>query len=215
MEVVLNNIPTARGELLLPLVGVWRADVVLAAAGDSGKLAPNQAVELAFPSVIYRGTAVQVGAERGLLRAVLLPGKGKLSQPVKPKVYQGMEALGILRDTLSEVGEELDGSSKLNYFPPQWVRVAGPAYGAVAALVRAAKGTWRFTPEGKVWAGEESWPEYKPQTLVLEERVTEVVLELDESLKPGVMLEGYGRVVEVRHVWGPSVAWTEVRYDPA
>ncbi|UZX16563.1 hypothetical protein KQ693_05905 [Thermus sp. PS18] len=215
MEIVLNNTPTARGELLLPLVGLWRADVVLAAAGDSGKVTPGQAVELAFPSTIFKGTAVQAGPERGLLRAVVLPGKGKLSQPVRPKVYQEMNALGILRDTLSEVGEELDGSSRLDYSPPQWVRMGGPAYGAVAALVRAAKGAWRCTPEGKVWAGEETWPEYAPQTLVLEERVAEVVLELDEGLKPGVVLKGYGRVVEVRHVWGPSVARTEVRYDPA
>lgn len=215
MIVTLNDFPTARGTLVYPLTGLWRADVVLARAAADTPVQAGQEVRLAFSEVVYQGTAVQAGPERGLLRATLIAGKGKMSDPVRPKTYQSMDALAILRDTLGEVGEELDGASSLDYTPQTWVRLKGLAYGAVATLVRAAKANWRMTPEGRVWAGVDAWSTYRLQTPVLEEEPGRVVLQLDPALTPGVVLEGYGRVLEVIHDWASNRARTEVRYDPA
>lgn len=214
MIVTLNDLPTAKGTLVYPLTGLWRADVVLARAAADAPVQAGQEVRLAFAEVEYRGTAVQTGPERGLWRVIAIAGRGKMGRPVKPRTYQSMDALAILRDILGEV-EELDGSSSVDYAPQSWVRLAGPAYGAVAALIRAAKANWRMTPEGRVWAGVDAWSTYRLQTPVLEEGPGRVVLQLDPALTPGVVLEGYGRVLEVIHEWAPNRARTEVRYDPA
>lgn len=215
MIVTLNDLPTAKGTLVYPLTGLWRADVILARAAANAPVQAGQKVRLAFASTAFSGTTIQAGPERGLWRVIAVAGKGGISRPVKPRTYQSMDALAILRDTLGEVREELDGSSSVDYAPQSWVRLAGPAYGAVVALIRAAKANWRMTPEGRVWAGVDAWSTYRLQTPVLEEGPGRVVLQLDPALTPGVVLEGYGRVLEVIHEWAPNRARTEVRYDPA
>ena len=215
MIATLGQAPVARGSLTIPLTGLWRADVVLARAAADAPVQRGDAATLDLAGTAYVGTVTQAGPERGLWRAVLVAGQGQMGQPVKPKTYQGMDALGILRDTLGEVGEELDGASDLNYSPNSWVRLAGPAYGAVAALVRAAGGNWRATASGTIWAGVDAWDGYSPQTPVLDEGVGRVTLVLDPAILPGASLDGYGRVIEVTHAWDASRARTEVRYDPA
>lgn len=210
-----NRIPVASGSLTRPLTGLWRADLVLAKAAAEAPIQPGDAVALDLAGTAFEGTAVQAGPERGLWRVVLVAGKGKMGQPVSPKTYQGMDALGILRDTLGEVGEALDDAANLDYSPEAWVRFAGPAYGAVAALVRAARGNWRATASGTIWAGVDAWGAYTPEAAAIEEHPGRVVLGLEPALEPGVALDGYGRAVEVVHAWNARRARTEVRYDPA
>ena len=55
---------------------------------------------------------------------------------------------------------ELDAaSSTLDVAAPLWHRVAAPAVDTVRAVARAAGLSWRVTPAGAVWVGDETWPD--------------------------------------------------------
>lgn len=213
---LLNSSPILRGTVTLPRQGVWHADLVL--DGDS---APSGPVTLSLgPSLQLRGVA-RGGVFAGEVRVRVEGGAGKLRVELLPKWYEGAPREIPLRDLCEEAGEQLasttDPALLDEVLSPGWTRLRGTAAEALARLLEGTGASWRLLPDGKLWAGPETWPTAQGMAdlVILEEDRTRgrVVLATEApTLLPGQTLRG-DRVSDVEITIEPErlrvEAWLE------
>lgn len=156
---VLNGEAALWGELTVPRVGVWHADVSIARPGD--ELALAGPVELSVGSTTWKGTVRRSGENKGTIVTRVVGGADGLSTPIAAKAYQGVPVRIPLEEILQEAGETLAPSTDpaiLGTILYNWSRSAGTAGNALAALLQVAGATtWRILPDGTLWIGTDTW----------------------------------------------------------
>ncbi len=203
-----NGVPCVRGRLILPLRGVWVADVVAEDESSQGKFPlPGSSVSVTFGTQSFSGTVRRSSSPFGTIFARLVGGSGGLPKRLEGKSYQSTTARNVINDLLSDCGEQLAPNSDrtiLGQALPAWVRIAAPAWQALAVMMRWLNptGTWRILPNGQVWVGIDTYPQttmqsaellgYSPQNLEAE------IFSDTPSILPGQSYLG-GEVSKVTH----------------
>jgi len=193
----------------MPLSGLWYVDADVDAPGV---LAGSVVVEA--PGLSLSGTVTASTSYGGRVRVHVMPGAGRMSEPIAARSFRGATYRQIVAETLREVGESLD-ASPLTGTAPAWVRSEGPASATVAAVASSLGLTWGATDAGLVTLFSPTWAEQTVDTAdVLSDDATTGLLTIgttDLSARPGNTIEGV-RAVAVRHCVS-DVVRTEIVYS--
>ncbi|AWR86257.1 hypothetical protein [Meiothermus taiwanensis] len=208
-----NGIPVSSGVVTIPRIGRPLAELRL---GEEVPLAPGEAVILRFEDgTTYRTTARRGGPSAGITEVFLVGGYDGLSKILPPKDYEGVPASLVVRDLLTEAGEQ-PGELDLPTVFVRWARRGGTAAEALkAVMARLPDRAWRVLPDGTTWAGAEPWPQ-GPEGAVVSEAAPQrgwFSLLPTPALRPGVVLKGLwdgqvrelGRVERVIHQIGAKL----------
>jgi hypothetical protein len=209
-----NGSPVLEGEIGLPRIGVWQADVELPAAG-----APTGRVTLALGTQKMVGTVTRSGPDgRGRQRMRIVGGAGGFAKTLAPKSYYATPFRLPLLDVLTDAGEQLAPSADPGILAaqmPAWSRMSSTAGVSLAALVESVGAAWRVLLDGTVWIGTESWPASTMAAIAVlwrPEARTRVVASLAPTVLPGQTYNGE-RIRYVRHLVAPDKLRTELQIE--
>lgn len=197
-DLTVNGVPVLRGDLLLPRVGQWSADLVLDA-----ETAPSGSVAIESPMGLRLvGTVERVSTVEGRVEARIQAGANGLGRQLEPVAYRpvgGVRVRTILEDWARASGESLSQSMApelLATFVPAWVRERGSAARAIRSLALELGCSWRFDAEGGLLLVRETWPTVDPDgvRVLRDDPVNDAVeLAVDvplPELVPGVTWQG-------------------------
>lgn len=207
-----NDIPVSSGIITIPRIGRPLAELRL---GEEA-LEIGEAVTLRFEDgTTYRTTVRRGGPSAGITEVFLVGGYDGLSKILPPKDYEGVPAALVVRDLLTEAGEQ-PGELDLPTVFVRWARRGGTAAEALkAVMARLPDRVWRVLPDGTTWAGAEAWPQGPEGAVVADaapQRGWFSLLPMP-ALRPGVVLRGLwdgqvrelGRVERVIHQIGAKL----------
>lgn len=191
----IGNLGAVRGEITLPRVGAWWADLDF--AGDAELPEGKVTLELGGALELV-GTVHSAAHYVGLTRVRVVAGADGLRKVARPQHFVRPVVRTILSHLAAGAGEALSptiGGETLNQSLPAWT-VQGVSTGAqIETLVAAALGTsWRFNPDGTLWVGAETWPDSEVsgwREMGRDSREGRIDLGLDSpTLLPGTLLDG-------------------------
>lgn len=154
-------------ELTMPLRGAWVAHVE---TGDDVAVEGPVVIELARDNGAgldtFTGTVRHGGVWAGRSEVVVVGGAGGLLTQLEPRHYapRGADVPAdlIAQDIARDAGEELDpeaASALADLRVGQWTRARLPGGVALGLLADELGLAWRVLDTGKIWIGEETWPE--------------------------------------------------------
>lgn len=155
-----NGVSVVRGELVLPRVGVWHAELEL--EDDSVQ---DGAVKLEWwdRQLTLNGVVRYGGAENGTSHLHVVGGAGGLTAQVKPKAYKDVARSLVVNDLLKLANEKLSPRADQSWLSTQlpfWILMESDVGRSLTVLVEMAAGiSWRVLADGKFWFGPESWGE--------------------------------------------------------
>jgi hypothetical protein len=120
-------------------------------------------------------------------------GYAGFNKPCRAKFYRSMPADVMLRDVLTDGGENYSRTSTPRQQLPFWTRPVTSVAEAFEELVESVGCVWRVLDGGDTWVGEETWPEAQaPDALVLDEDPAErtAVVADGGSIRPGQVFDG-------------------------
>jgi len=221
----LGDSGVVKGNLDLPRVGAWTADVLLSAtsAPTVGSVLP-----LVVGGTSRLGCVVEAGAEYAQAKCRVVGGRGQLGRVLAARQYRGESASTIAQDALRDAGEQPGAWTPFDFFCGHWLRSRGLCRDALRRLARAAARelldrdgapldfAWRVEPDGTVDAVVDEWATAPAEFDILaafpQERA--VVLGVyDGALSPGSTIEVYGtsrRVERVLYHFDPDGFAAEV-----
>lgn len=154
-----NGAQVVGGSLLIPLVGAWTADLVLAVSDPPLVEGP---ATVTIGTLTLHGTVYRAAAYGGSIRARLVGGAGGWRLPVPPQGYgspSGVRLSAVLGDVAAACGETIVVSSDVGV-GPAFARVAFPASVASDVLWQLmAQGiipSWRVDVDGVTKT--DAWP---------------------------------------------------------
>lgn len=197
-DLTVNGVPVLRGDLLLPRVGQWSADLVLdAETAPSGSVAIESPMGLRLVGTVERAASVE-----GRVEVRIQAGANGLGRQLEPVAYRpvgGVRVRTILEDWARASGETLSQSMApelLATFVSAWVRERGSAARAIRSLALELGCSWRFDAEGGLLLVRETWPSVDPDgvQVLRDDPVNDAVeLAVDvplPELVPGVTWQG-------------------------
>lgn len=197
-DLTVSGVPVLRGDLLLPRVGQWSADLVLdAETAPSGSVAIESPMGLRLVGTVERASSVEGRAEVRIQAGA--NGLGRQLEPVAYRPVGGVRVRTILEDWARASGESLSQSMApelLATFVPAWVRERGSAARAIRSLALELGCSWRFDAEGGLLLVRETWPTVDPDgvRVLRDDPVNDAVeLAVDvplAELVPGVTWQG-------------------------
>lgn len=203
MIATLNGKPVLAAAAMLPVSGVWTADVEVDAETTAGLTGRSTLVLGALTLV---GTPLRLGSFAGRTTVRLVGGAGGLGRTLEPKAYRNATLHLVVEELLTAAGEVLDPASDaaaLSVLVPHWSRRRAVAGVALGLLADAAGVSWRVLPGGTVRLANKTWPVATLADGVLLSEAPELgraTFGVERpSLLPGVTLDGR-RVSRVEHV---------------
>lgn len=155
-----NGVAVVRGELVLPRIGVWHADLELEDDSVQGG-----AVQLAWwdQQLTLNGVVRYGGAESGTSQLHVLGGAGGLTAPVSPKAYRNVPRRNVVQDLLNLAGETLSPRADASWLATQlpfWTLMQSTVGRSLTLMVELQTGiSWRVLANGAFWFGPEAWGE--------------------------------------------------------
>ncbi|HEY8922883.1 MAG TPA: hypothetical protein VIU64_00810 [Polyangia bacterium] len=154
--ITVNGQPLTEATFYVPRIGAWSIDARLFSETPiTGK------VSVVCDGITYAGTVDRGGLFNNAATLRIVPGAGGMSKPTTPKAYRQTTGLTVLQDLLDLAGEQLDpttNTSALSRAIPAWTVSLMPIGRAAAYLCERLGMTWRMLPNGRFWAGTETWP---------------------------------------------------------
>ena len=153
-----NGVPVVRGELVLPRIGVWHAELEL--EDDSVQAG---AVELSWwdQQLTLHGVVRYGGAENGTSHVHVLGGAGGLTATVPPKAFRNVPRRTVVLALLALAGESLSPRADptwLSTMLPFWTLMQSTVGRSLTLMVEMQPGiSWRVLANGKFWFGPEAW----------------------------------------------------------
>lgn len=218
MLITANDIRVTAGEILMPRIGAWHADILPDATSAAALVGP--VVIVVGGSVTFRGTAFRTGSFRERVGVRVVGGAGGLHTVVTPTQRRGVTVGRILTGLLAEGGETLSPlstTSILNTPMTAWAPRAGSLADAIGHLLDTATpgAAWRVLDDGTVWVGTETWLPTTANVQVLDEALTDgsqlVATDLP-TLRPGTTLDGR-RISAVVHRFEPERVRSSLWYE--
>lgn len=215
----LNGSPVLRGEIGIPRVGAWHADLAVDATEEIDGPC-TLSIENGLTLV---GTAYRTGVWLDTAKLRIVGGAGGLRTAAKPQHYRKTRLRAVLLDILATAGEALAGNSSESVLAtsfPHWTTIGQTCGQMLSALLEddrmPADVAWRIFPDGTLWVGVDTWPDSGLSDVVdyqvLEESPADGRLDLGIEaplLQPGVTLAGQ-RVSYVEHSINGATARTRV-----
>ncbi len=197
--VTANGAPVVNGQLVLPRVGAWHADLLVqsdtpivgacALAIDGGRT--------------FSGTVTRGGVWQQTAWIRVAAGAGGSSKTARAVPYRATSVRAVAQDLARAAGDALSAASDaavLGARMASWTQMAIPIGVALSALlnVEATGRSWRYLPDGMIWIGIETWPDSglaAPSDFQdLEERpqegAAELGIEAPGGVLPGTLLDG-------------------------
>lgn len=209
-----NGFPCSRALIQLPLTGVGYADIKVAEHHINAPVNVDDAVEVTFETgETFQMTCVRAGKEVGFWRISAVLGAGKLNEQLSAKFYDSIPAKTVIAEIAEEVGEQVD-KIEIGDIYAFYVRLASKASQALhTVLLPYDNFSWRMNVEGKLWVGEETWPESPEFDTVKESPNNNSVLGLfNIGMMPG-QTSPYGQIDRVTHIIQPNSLRTEIRFS--
>jgi hypothetical protein len=224
--VTINGVNVIGGSIMMPLVGVWTADLVIDAVEG---FAAGTHVTIESGSFSLSGTVApdRTGDFLDAVHVRVLGGAGGMATLAMPKSYTqpGAFVRDVLNGLCRDAGETLSSTASASFTGTNltaWAVVEMPVSQALQCLIDfVAPGlNWRILANGELWVGSETWPNSSASFELLEQDPTQGQYDLgveSPSITPGVSLEGVGNVDRVEHHIGENTirshVWT-VGADP-
>lgn len=212
----LGDLPVLSGGHVVSLRGNWSGSVVCHLPEGAAALPELEAAALVFTREdggedVFSGAVRRSGADTGRerLTCTVVGGAGKLLRDVGPRdhapgameIPAGLIARGICDDAGEQLVDELEAALDQRSVP-RWTRIDMPGRDALDLLADVLGYGWRVLPSGRVWLGEETWPELGTEAASRLHQVPEDGAEVWRTdgapLVPGVTLGGL-QVVEVTY----------------
>ncbi len=213
------------GTVMMPLVGVWTADIVIDQPDGTGFDAGAE-VTITAGEMELRGSvaADRTGSFLDAVHVRVLGGKGGMTKPASLQSYVQPSAFArdVVNGLMTDSGETLSDTADAGFLGGNltaWAVMNGLVSQAVEMLlfIVAPEKHWRILSDGKFWIGDESWDEVSPTVEVIESNPSErtTVLGVDApTIVPGVTLQGVGMINRVEHSFKSgkvrSQVWTEI-----
>lgn len=198
MAVLLNGLPVVDGQLVVPRVGAWHADLVVQDLESSSGAATLEVDGVDWACTISRG-----GLWQDTLWTRVAAGAGGASKPVRAVHYTSTTMRAVLADLLRAGGEALAAASDATLLAtnlPSWTQMALPMGTSIAGLINVFRSAnaWRYLSDGTVWAGKETWPDSGLTDLVDFQDIAEepqmgaadLAFDTVGKLRPGTLLVG-------------------------
>lgn len=220
-----NGVAVIGGTIIMPLLGVWRADLILDQSGGNDFPAGTSVSLKAQDGIELDGTVVpdRTGVFLDAVHIRILGGAAGMSKTVTPKgfVQPGAYVRDVLKNINDASGETLDDSVSSLFLQSNlaaWNTIAEPASNALSVLldITAPTFTWRILGNGKLWMGEETWPDDQHEFSIISSNPAENSFELgvsSPSIEPGVTVAGIGKVNRAEHTIESSKIRTRVWVD--
>ncbi len=155
-----NGVPVVRGELVLPRIGVWHADLELE---DDTEQSGPVALSWWDGQLALKGMVRYGGAQEGASKLHVLGGSGGLTTPVPPKAFRNIARRSVVQHLLGLAGEHMSPRAD-----PVWLSSVLPFYTlmestvgrSLTLMVELQAGiSWRVLADGDFWFGAEAWGE--------------------------------------------------------
>lgn len=180
----------------LPRVGFWHADAIVDVATQlSGRVTVDLG-QLQLEGTVLTGAPY---TDTGYYRIVGGAGGLAGSKLCKPRAFSRCTLQQPLVALLDDMGEQLDDVNSdpavLGQQLGAWFKLGVAGGRQLRALLESAPaGTaYRFSDNGKLWVGKETWPDsgldFEEIGQLPHEGRVEITTE-DATLKPGVLLDG-------------------------
>lgn len=209
--ITIDKVGVLTGTIMMPLVGVWTADLVIDQPDGSG-FDPGTAVTIMAANGVTLSGTVSPNRTGDFLEAVhvrVLGGAAGMGKPVTPRAYMqpGAYVRDVLNGIASDSGETLSTDIDASFVGQNlaaWNTVQVPASQALVTLLDIVAPTfnWRILEDGKLWMGAETWPTSTPEYEILEHNPTDATFDLgvdSPAIAPGVNIDSIGNVNRVEH----------------
>jgi hypothetical protein len=214
MLVSCNGIRVNSGEIVMPRVGTWIADMAIDGAPPTGACT----ISVNDGAVVFRGTVVRPSSFRERHSVLVVGGAGGLSSYIPHTHHRAVPVETPVKAILSAAGETLSSTSDaatLRKRLDAWSRRAGTAGDALTTLLDDVGAAWRVLDDGTVWVGAETWPAVTVAMQVTGDGGSmdsaEVATDLP-VLRPGTTVGGR-KVSTVIHRFDPSRVRTRLLYE--
>lgn len=201
-----NGISVADTRLVLPRIGAWHADLLVALA-DISSFSGSVSINIDGGALTLKGFAIPELAG-GFLDAVLVRvvgGAGGLGKLATPKHYNTIPLRTPLGDLLEAGGESQSSTISadlLGSILNSWVTIGRSVGLGILLLARAMGVDWRVLTDGTVWLGTPGWEKTSADYDIEMEHPNEgrVVLAADAPLVlPGTALADGRHISTVEH----------------
>lgn len=224
--VTINGVTVLNGTVLMPLVGIWTADLVIDQPNGQGFDAGTKVTISSADGFELSGVVApdRTGDFLDAVHVRVLGGAGGMAKTATPRSY--VQPSAFVRDVLSglarDSGETISDTISSNIGQTNliaWATTAVPVTQALLSLIEIVSpgSNWRILANGSLWLGAESWPASNTTFEILTENPAERSFQLGVetlSIVPGVSLSGVGNVNQVQHQLSAdairSVVWTDV-----
>jgi len=208
--VTANGRDVFSGSVVLPLSGVWTADLVIDGVASDGFAAGDQ-VKIEAPNLTLVGSVSpsRTGDFLDTLFVRVLGGVGGISKPVTPRNYVQPQAFGrdVVNGLAKDSGETISSTADQSILSDNlvaWSVTSGKVGGALELLldIIAPDAHWRILADGTLWFGREDWRTVtvENQILTYDPSTGKYDLGVDApSVIPGVSLDEIGHVARVEH----------------
>ena len=146
----LGDAAVVKGNLLLPRIGAWTAEVWL--AGNEAPAVGTQTV-LTVAGTDRVATVIASSSDYLQAKCRVVAGAGRLQSEIQAKDYRGYTAPDVVRDILTEAGETPGSWIQVSSIQVQtWQRTRGPCRNALQRFLRLVTGdtVWRVFDDGTV-----------------------------------------------------------------
>lgn len=157
----LNGVGCTDGEITLPKIGVWHADLAVA----QNNLTMTGVGTIVLGSQTFTGFIVSSGVDfGGQFRARVLGGNGSFGTVLNPKGYNSVPFNVPLTDIVKDCNElGIDPTSDVGVLSTQlasWSRFQSSGGPIIRSLITSIPSwpNWRVLSNGKFWVGFDSWP---------------------------------------------------------
>lgn len=209
--ITINNIAVLSGTIMMPLVGVWTADLVIDQPDGSGFDAGTSVTIACANGVTLSGTVAldRTGDFLDAVHVRVLGGAGGLGKQATPTCYTqpGAYVRDVVNGLVSDSGETLSDTADADFLGTNltaWSVVQVPTAQALKTLIAIVQPglSWRILSDGKLWIGSESWPASTVSYELIEAHPTMGTYDLgfeSPTITPGINLAGVGQVNRVEH----------------
>jgi len=147
LTAALNGVPISTGNVVIPAVGIWHADLVLADNGDTptaGRLV------ILLGGATLSATAIRATAFAGRTELRVVGGAAAWRNTVAPKAYGPTSAAAVISDTAATAGELVNPSPLASSMIPAYLRTMDRASKVLQDL---APDTWWMDFSGTMQFG--------------------------------------------------------------
>lgn len=214
--VTANGVNVLHASILMPLYGLWTADLVLDQPDGTGFDAGTKVSIACNGGLTFNGVVVpdRTGDYLDSVHVRVIAGAGGMTKPATVKGYAqpGAYVRDVLNQLATDSGETLSSDiaqSLLQTNLTAWATLKGTVSAALVSLIEIVvpDANWRMTPDGKLLVVEETWPASNEAYELIANNPSERSFDLGVdtfTIVPGVNLSGVGTVNRVEHYYTES-----------